>query len=192
MELISIVFGVLVWTNVLIMELTEIIRYIKSIWRIFCIISLCYYLTFQEWANEMCYDTRYSVTDLQRCPVKVQKSNHHFYNKTEFKNPRPRRIPPTKIITSVTSRVNLWLLFNLKFWVAWSITLAYICGSDASDVTLFQFKILMSLLLIINTRMKLSKLTYPFHLNTMDSSTIKLPFLLWATSLSSKIRMTLR
>ena len=68
--------------------------------------SSTYYLVFQEWANEMCYDTRYSVTDLQRCPVKVQKSNHHFYNKTEFKNPRPRRIPPTKIITSVTSRVN--------------------------------------------------------------------------------------
>ena len=189
MELISIVFGVLVWTNVLIMELTEIIRYIKSIWRIFCIISLCYYLTFQEWANEMCYDTRYSVTDLQRCPVKVQKSNHHFYNKTEFKNPRPRRIPPTKIITSVTSRVNHWLLFNSKFCLIQHLC---ICGSDASDVTLFQFKILMSLLLIINTRMKLSKLTYPFHLNTMDSSTIKLPFLLWATSLSSKIRMTLR
>ena len=61
----------------------------------------------------MCYDSKYSVTDLQRCPVKVQKSNHHFYNKTEFKNPRPRRIPPTKIITSVTSRVIAFR--NFKF-----------------------------------------------------------------------------
>ena len=80
-----------------------------------------------------------------------------------------------------------YLESSVKIW-----DVVGICRCDALDVTLFQLKILMYLLLITNTKMKLSRWTYPFHLNTMDSSTIKLPFLLWATSLSSKIRMTLR
>ena len=53
----------------------------------------------QEWANEMCHDIQYSISNLNQCPVKVLKSHHAFYNKTVFMNPRSN-VASTKIITN--------------------------------------------------------------------------------------------
>ena len=79
----------------------------------------------QEWANEMCHDTQYSIANLNQCPVKVIKSHHAFYNKTVFMNPRSN-VKSTKIITNShifainnqyqNETVNVQLPFSFPFY----------------------------------------------------------------------------
>lgn len=47
----------------------------------------------------MCYEGRYSITKVQQCPVKIERSQHAYYNKTVFMNPRKSQ-SPTKIETN--------------------------------------------------------------------------------------------